>query len=240
MDLFPVNYADNSLKIPAIASACAYSAASTVPLAIFSKTWRNISGGCAPEIAYLRSKMKHGTPWMPTWRAKSSSARTSATPSSGLEIVGDRVGFEPGLAGDGGEHRVVADVAAGGEVGAEQRLDDGVLALAHAGVADQAMGIERARRALDRVEVEGDAVLAAGIDDRVVPVAAALIAELGAQVVGAVHAFARHVGIELEGPPVDRTVPAGSSARARSKRRLPMKHHGQMASETMSTLMPRP
>src|SRR5262249_37861301 len=71
------------------------------------------------------------------------------------------------------------------------------------GIADQAMRIDRVRRALHRVEVEFDALLAAGIDDRVVATPAAVVPELGAQVVGAVHALARHVGVELEGPPAD-------------------------------------
>jgi len=37
--------------------------------------WANVSAGCAPEMPYLRSMTKNGTPLMPSRRASSMSAR---------------------------------------------------------------------------------------------------------------------------------------------------------------------
>lgn len=54
-----------------------YAASGCSSCQIWPRAWRKASTPCAPEMAYLLSKIKKGTPWMPYWAACEMSACTS-------------------------------------------------------------------------------------------------------------------------------------------------------------------
>ena len=98
-------------------------------------------------------------------------------------------GVQPAGLGDCRAARQVADVAAVGEMGGEQRLHHLVGPAEAGGVAHQAVRVDRGRRAADALEAEQHALGAADLGDRgIEPAGAVLATELAHHVVGARHA----------------------------------------------------
>ena len=123
-----------------------------------------------------------------------------------------------------GEHLHVADVLAALEVGLEQCLHHPVLRARRAlRIPDEAMRGERVGLATDCVEGERDRLLRArGLHARVHRPGPVHAPELGREVVGPLHAFDGHVGVELERAPVDLDRHRGArNERSRSSRRMP-------------------
>ena len=115
----------------------------------------------------------------------------------------------------GGENAAVAEVLALLEVAVEQGLDHPILRIAPARVLDQPVGIDGIGRACDTVEGELDAFGFTGLLDCRKNLRYPLLGtELRHHVALPVDALGRHIGVELERPPLDREFggPAGVGA----------------------------
>ncbi len=120
-----------------------------------------------------------------------------------FEITPDRRSIQTKLLRDANQRRDPTDIRAVEKICPEQRLDDRILLRETSRIADQAMSQNRVGRAFDLVERKTDAFPPAGFGYRLVHLPAGPVAEFEPQVLRAIHAFGRHVGIELERPPAD-------------------------------------